>query len=143
MKPGPERLLLDAYPRRYTLETRFSDVDRNEHLNNVAIASFYEDARVRAQAEIYGPEKYTEGQRVVAANVAIAYLEEGYYPDAVTVTCGVGSIGRTSYTIAQALFQNGKCIGVADTVIVFCNAAGPTPLPPTLRAELEKFLLTA
>ena len=45
----PQRLLLASYPYRLPIETQFSDMDVAGHVNNVAVARFYECARARFQ----------------------------------------------------------------------------------------------
>lgn len=41
----PQRLLLDNYSFQITIPTRFADLDTLRHVNNVAIASLYEESR--------------------------------------------------------------------------------------------------
>jgi len=46
MRPEPFRLERSVYPYFRRVIARFSDMDSEGHLNNVALASFYEDGRV-------------------------------------------------------------------------------------------------
>ncbi len=137
MKPAPERLLLATYPYRTELDTRFGDMDVQRHLNNVALAGLYEEARVRFITSLYQIHLRGDGQRPVLAEASIRYLAEGRYPGRLTGAAGLVRIGRTSYVIAQAMFQEDVCIGTADIVIVWTEAGRPTPIPAPFRAALE------
>ncbi|MGJ3628623.1 thioesterase family protein [Sphingomonas sp. MMS24-JH45] len=73
-RPEPRRLLLDTYPRREVIRTRFQDLDLMGHLNNVAFAALFEDARVRFNG-LLGRMNCGDGFRAVVANT-ITYLAE-------------------------------------------------------------------
>ena len=45
--PDADRLVEGNYGFIFDLEPRFSDMDAQRHLNNVAIAQYYEEARTR------------------------------------------------------------------------------------------------
>ena len=136
-KPAPERIQLPTYGWTRSLEPRFGDMDALRHLNNVAIARLYEDGRVRFTDASGVREALDLNHGFLVAEVSISYLAEGVYPDPLTVGCGVGRIGTSSFTIAQALFQRDRCIGVADTTLVHVQRGqGPRPLPERIHARL-------
>ena len=80
--------------------------------------------------------------RVLVANIDIAYLAEAHYPEIIRVGGGVCRIGRSSYVIANALFQNGRCVGVAETVLVATADGKPAPLSEEVREALLRVQLT-
>ena len=129
-KPPPERLLLQTYPWTRAVEPRFGDMDALRHLNNVAIARLYEDGRVRFTDQSGLRGALERGHGLVVAEVAIQYLAEGGYPDPLTIGCGVGHVGSSAFVIGQGLFQNGCCIGTAETTLVHVNRyeGGSRPL---------------
>ena len=136
-RPAPERLQLPAYSWTRTVEPRFGDMDALRHLNNVAIARLYEDARVRFTDTSGVREALEPRHGFLVAEVAISYLAEGHYPDPLTLGCGVARVGTSSFVIAQGLFQRGRCIGVADTTLVHVlRGEGPRPLTEAVRAIL-------
>lgn len=141
MKPAPERLRLATYPYRTELDTRFGDMDVQRHLNNVALAGLYEEARVRFVSSLYQIHSRPDGQRPVLAEASIRYLAEGRYPGRLTAAVGVLKIGRSSYVIAQAMFQEDACIGTADIVIVWTEAGRPCSIPVAFRTALESALI--
>ena len=141
MRTAQERLDLATYPFSTELDTRFGDMDVQRHLNNVALAGLYEEARVRFVSSLFQIHLRPDGQRPVLAEATIRYLAEGRYPGRVTAAAGLLRLGRTSYVIGQAMFQNGTCIGTADIVIVWTDSGRPAPIPRDLRAALEGALI--
>lgn len=135
------RLILKNYPAALDVPVRFADLDPLRHINNVAFGQFYEEARVHLNTQVFAKAQ-TRPERMLVANVDIAYLAEGLYPGVIRVGSGIGRIGRTSYEIVQALFQNDKCIGAAQTIVVYIQNGQPASPPPEVRAVLETFLFT-
>ena len=137
MKPSPERLLLASYAFTTDIDPRFGDMDSLQHLNNVALAGIYEEARLRFTATFRHTPEGENGQRPVLAEILIRYLAEGRYPGTLTAGIGLLHLGRTSYKVGQALFQSGRCIGIADTVIVWTSEGRPHPVPDHFRTALD------
>ena len=113
-------------------------MDVEGHLNNVALASFYEDARVSFLRDLAGADRTF---RFVIASIRISYLAEAHYPGDYDVGLGVTRFGNTSFDIGCGLFIGDKCVGVCDTTQVTIGEAGPITIPQALRAALEKKLL--
>lgn len=135
--PRPEPALLDParYPFEHRITTRFADIDPNQHLNNVALAAMMEDARVRFNLAIGSAIRIGE-RRAMVASVAMEYLAQGHFPDPVTVHCGIEGVGRSSWTVAQLLEQNGNPVAFARSVLVAIADDRPTPVPDDYRAVL-------
>ncbi len=140
MRDDPRRHDPASYAWSAEMATRFADMDVNRHLNNVAIARFFEETRVRFNWSLFAGEGATR-PRFLVGHVAIDYLGEGEYPAPVTMTYAVASIGRSSFRCAKGMFQNGRCVALCDTVLVHRGPDGPAPLPDTLRTRLEPLLL--
>ncbi|WP_353200076.1 acyl-CoA thioesterase [Sandarakinorhabdus sp.] len=137
MRGDPGRLLAETYPARLDLPTRFGDMDANGHLNNVAIAQLFEEARVQFNT---GTARLFAGPRprFMVAHVGIDYLAEGHYPHAVALMLGVSHIGTSSFRMAMAAFQAERCIALSDAVLVVRGPdGGAAPLPAILRERLE------
>ncbi|XBQ16943.1 MAG: thioesterase family protein [Oceanicaulis sp.] len=138
MKPDPKRLDPSVYPLAITVPTRFRDLDTLGHLNNVAIGSFYEEGRAALNRTAFPPDmRHAHRMRMLIADVHIAYLGEAHYPGDLEVKAGILSVGRSSYTIGLALFQNGACVGTCETVLVNTDGEKPAPIPEDGRAALE------
>lgn len=141
MKPEPWRLDATAYPSTLEFPTRFGDLDPLGHLNNVSLARAYEEGRVRFSTSFAARELYADGGRVVVARVAIDYLAEAFYPLPLTVCTGVLRVGGASYSFGQLLLQDGRAVGVAESVLVFTSGGRSAPLPEALREALNARLI--
>ena len=142
-KPESWRLELAAYPVILANDTRFQDMDVNGHLNNVAFASLFENARVQLHRKARPWSERPKNERTMVASVEINYLREGNFPAPVTIGSGIGRIGNSSWVVVQAMFQKGECIGTCDNVIVCRTDNQPKPLRAELVAELEEMMANA
>ena len=135
MKPELFRLKRASYPFFRQVIARFSDMDTEGHLNNVALASFYEDARVSfLRAATQGGRPF----RFVIAHISISYLTEAHYPGNYDVGLGISRFGTTSFGIGCGLFMGDTCVGTCDTTQVTVSDSGPIPLPQGLRDLMDQ-----
>ncbi|MBB5280165.1 acyl-CoA thioesterase [Pacificimonas flava] len=143
MKNDPARQRRETYAYAVELAVRYGDLDTNNHLNNVAFSRFFEEGRVRLHHSLGGRRELDF--RPIVANISIDYLREGGWPAPIEVCAGIVRFGTSSYVVGQALFQEGACIAVSDTVMVNRAVDGPggAPLPESLRTALEPFRLSA
>lgn len=141
VRPDTARTERHHYPVWHQISTRFGDLDPLGHINNVAVTQLYDECRVWFNRLLERRANCTL-HRLVLAAFSVHYLAETQYPEPVELGVGVVEIGRTSYRLAQALYQQGRCVGVADSAIVHAPVTGTTPLPEEFRAELEKVRLT-
>lgn len=142
-KPEGWRLNLGAYPIILECGTRFQDMDINGHLNNVAFAALFENARVQLHRKARPWANRPDNERTMVASVAINYLREGNFPAPVTIGSGIGRIGNSSWLVVQAMFQNGLCIATCDSIIVCRTDNEAKPLRCEIVAELEEMLAKA
>ena len=142
--PKPESWRLDAasYPVCSEFQTRFQDMDINGHLNNVAFAALFESGRVLLNRAVRPLTERPANERTMVAMVEINYLAEGNFPDPVTIATGIGRLGTSSWTIVQAMFQNGRPIASCDTVVVCRTGNQAKPLRAEMIAELTANLVT-
>src|SRR5690606_1406029 len=108
------------------------------HINNVAIARYYENQRARFHLYMFGEDFYEKktGYSGVIVESTIRYLAECNFPAPVELGLAITHIGNTSYAFAQGLFQNGACIGVCDTAAVMLHDGKPAPIPSAVRERL-------
>lgn len=143
--PPEYRLTLTSYPLQLAMNTRYSDMDSYAHLNNGAIGRLYEDGRAKLHLELYQNENFFRPdapEKALIIDCHIQYLAEGHFPDGVITATGIGRIGKTSYRIDQALFQNQQCIGLCESIMVRTLEGNPSSLQGELRQRLEALLLT-
>lgn len=139
-KPDPALLVPPRYPFTHTISTRYADIDPNQHINNVALAAMFEDARVRFNHGA-GFTAAMAGHRAMVASLGIEYLAEGYFPAPVEAFVAVEALGRTSWTMVQLLVQGEVLIGFARSTLVCIRDDRPAPLPAEMRASLSNWLL--
>lgn len=117
---------------------RFSDLDPNGHVNNGAINSYFEDARVAFRHDFMADSgiDLIQGYAVVGFNAA--YLGHVRYPGEVEVGTVVTRIGNASFGLGQGVFQGGVCAASAEVAQVYFDPATgrSRPLPDPLRAAL-------
>jgi acyl-CoA thioester hydrolase len=134
----PHRLVLAAYPVAREVTARVSDMDGYGHLNAIRIGHFYEDAR----AAFYGVAfAGLHRARTPVAQLTLRYLGEGFWPGTMTIGTGMLKVGVSSYVMGQGLFQDGRCIGLCDTVLVSTENGRAHRLPDDIRAAAEAMKL--
>ena len=139
-KPDPRLLQTETYPFILNIDTQFGDMDAYAHLNNLAIAGFYESARARMQLHITGRQDFFKPDspdKILLIEARLQYLAEGRYPEPVEVRTGIGHIGNSSYRLHQALFQQNRCIGLCEAVMIYTLHGKPTTIPHDIRQQLE------
>ena len=142
-KPESWRLVAASYPVAIELQTRFQDMDISGHLNTVAFAALFESGRVLLNRDVRPLDERPANERTMVAAVEINYLAEGNFPDPVQIATGIGRLGTSSWTIVQAMFQNGGCIATCDTVVVCRTDGQAKPLRAAMVAELQEKLAKA
>ena len=138
-RPTPDRLLPERYAVHVTLPTRFQDLDAMGHINNVAFAALFEDARVRFNRAL-GRMNRGDGLRAVVARNEVNYLAEGSYPEDVAIATAVGRIGTRSWDMVAVMHQNGRAIATCDTTIVMTHPVNGG-IPEDFRAGLTAVML--
>jgi acyl-CoA thioester hydrolase len=140
------RLAGGHYPVRFTYPSLFSDMDANRHLNNGTIGRLFEEGRVRLGYRVFsaaGSSAAANGLIILLATITIEFLREGRYPGSVEVATAVTRVGGSSFALAQAAYQDGACIALADCVMVKSSPDGPVPLTEAERGLLAGLALTA
>jgi acyl-CoA thioester hydrolase len=142
--PRPDPALLDParYPFRCEIETRFGDIDVNQHINNVALVGLLEEARVRFH-RMSGYHAEMKGLTSMVASIAVEFLGQSYFPDPLEMHIAPSKIGNTSYTLDQLVTQNGRAVAHARVVLVCMDKDGPVPLPAGFRDNVGPWMLKA
>ena len=122
---------------------RFGDLDRQNHVNNVAFASFCEGGRVRFFDTIVRPLIGWD-DLFALVKITIEYRHEVHFPGSVEVGTRLTGLGRSSVTFGQGLFNEARCVATAEAVVVLMDAttrkAKPFPeeAAATLRALINR-----
>jgi acyl-CoA thioester hydrolase len=143
--PSPSRPraalpVLTDFPGRTTHTIRHGDLDAQGHFNNTVFASFFESGRV----ELIRHPEYglrVPGTTLVLARTEIDFRRELHYPGTVEIGTGIAEIGRSSFTFAHALFDDGACAATGHATMVLIDAATrrSRPLPDDLLARMRRW----
>lgn len=133
---------LPAFPRRSTDKIRYADTDRQGHVNNALFATFLETGRVEILYDRESPLA-AGGAEFVIASLQIDFLGEITWPGEIVVGTGVRKVGNSSLTLTQGVFQDGRCVARADTVIVQIDghSRSSRPLTDSARERLQQMQL--
>lgn len=130
---------------------RFSDQDSLAHINNVALAQYFEVARTAYVYDVIraaGP-KAVEKVEFILARVVIDFKRELHYPGAVEVGARLIRLGTKSMTSGYGIFRGDDCIATSEAVNVFYDMTTRSSMVPPadvrmiLEGELAAPILTA
>jgi acyl-CoA thioester hydrolase len=126
-RPAPRP---EDFPHRAVQTIRFSDLDRQDHVNNAVFVTFFEAGRVvilyNEEYGLRGP-----GASFVLAHLSIDYLGEIRWPGEVEIGTAIAAVGNSSLRVHQALFVNGVCVATAENTLVRVDKETHRPLPFT------------
>ena len=120
---------------------RFGDLDRQNHINNVAFASFCEGGRVRFFDSIVRPLIGWD-DLFALVKITIEYRHEMHFPGSVEVGTRLTRLGRSSVTFGQGLFNENRCVATAEAVVVLMDATTrkSKPFPESAAATLRALI---
>jgi acyl-CoA thioester hydrolase len=138
-KPAPQ---LADYPHRVTEIVRFGDLDTQGHVNNAVFSTYFESGRVaifRNQDLGIGVANAT----FVLVRQEIDFLRELHWPGNIVVGTALAELGRSSFTVAQAIFNGEECAAAGRATLVMMDTASrrPRPLTPDAIARLDQWKL--
>jgi acyl-CoA thioester hydrolase len=120
---------------------RFQDIDRLDHVNNIAIATYVETGRIEfLDAVTPGTLRRSDAPFWVIAQLDLRFRAQAHYPGRVRIGTSVLRVGNSSVTLGQGLFDaEGHCIASAESVVVLIDArtGRGVPLPPEARSAME------
>jgi acyl-CoA thioester hydrolase len=131
---------------------RFGDTDGLKHINNIALAEWFELARNEFY-RFFTPDldlSY-EKWKLIMVRTEFEFLKEMYYGANVEIRSYIIKIGNTSYTTYHEAWQNGELKSTGYAVIVHYDfiEKRTKAIPMDIRKKLEehwadeKILLTS
>lgn len=109
---------LDDFPARSRDKLRYGDTDRQGHVNNAVFSTLLETGRVELLYPGDGTTMSDEGAAWVIVRIELDLVGEITWPGSVDIGTRVAKVGRSSVTMQQGLFQDGRAVARATTVIV-------------------------
>lgn len=138
-----ENMMLSDFPVIAFDKIRYSDTDRQGHVNNAAFSTFLETGRTEI---LYSRELpvLSKNASFVIASLKLDFLNEIEWPGQIDIGTGILKIGNSSVTFFQKLYQNNICAAAAETVIVQVrnDKSGSQPLGEDAKGILRRYLLS-
>ncbi|MGD2078811.1 MAG: thioesterase family protein [Chloroflexota bacterium] len=127
-------LSIEDFPLRTYDKVRYADTDRQGHVNNAAFANFLETGRVEF---LYDPDNplAEDGASFVIASLELRFVSEVNWPGRVDIGTGITEVGNSSLSLFQGLFQDGRCVAIADTVVVQIDDSDKKSCPLSDKAK--------
>jgi len=131
---------LADYPHRVTDNIRFADLDPQGHVNQAVFLTYFETGRV-AMFRDRDLSIGVPGATFVLVRMEVDYLRELHWPGTIEIGTGVAEFGRSSFTVAQAIFCEDACTaaGRATMVCIDLDTRKSRPLPEEAVARLRQW----
>jgi acyl-CoA thioester hydrolase len=132
----------------HRLEVRFRDCDPMGHVNNAVYLTYLEQTRFAHWRSVWGrgaPQLPPGMPGVILARIECDYRRPASYGEMLEIRLRVAAIGRTSFRYEYEMVdQQGRRVLEAKTVQVMYDyaEARPVPIPPEIRAALEREMET-
>ena len=132
----------ESYRHWSPVTIRFSDQDSLGHINNVALAQYFEVGRTAYVYDIIRAAGCEGRIEFILARLVIDFKRELHYPGAVEVGSRLTRLGRKSLTTGYGIFRGEDCIATSEAVNVFYDMGSRRTIEPPadVRAVLEREL---
>jgi acyl-CoA thioester hydrolase len=122
-KPVPQ---LADFPHRVKDIIRFADLDPQGHVNNAVFSTYFESGRV---VMFRNPDLGigVPNATFVLVRQEIDFLRELHWPGDVEVGTALAEFGRSSFTVAQAIFHDDVCAATGRATLVMLDTATRRP----------------
>ncbi len=116
---------------------RFGDLDVIGHVNNLAMGSYFENARVALLRKVF--PNWPNGETLfVLVQTRFDYFYELNYPAQLRIGTRLLSFGRSSMRLGAALYHDKELVAQSTTVSALINqeTRKPVMVPDDLRQEI-------
>lgn len=133
----------DLFPHWTRERARYGDTDRQGHVNNARFATYFESGRVELFASPDIRAALPAGTEFVIVRLCIDFMAEVHWRDELAIGSGLTALGRSSFTLRQAIFRGDAPVAAAESVLVLLDTTSRRahPLPEALRAALGRYRL--
>lgn len=132
------------YPHTFSSEVVFGDLDAMGHMNNLALLRMLETGRVgyMVRTGLAGYDELT----YVLARLETDFRSQGHFGDRLTCGTRIAALGRTSFTMEQAVWHEDETILIRSKSILVALAPDketPVPVPARWRRVMQEWEQTA
>ena len=106
--------LIEDFPFRYNLTTRWKDMDSFGHVNNAVFLTYLEDARITFFKRW---NIKSRNKSIIVASVKIDFLRQVQHPSNLIIGQRISRIGNSSFDIHSAIYLKGAKKPSASAVI--------------------------
>jgi len=142
--PTPTRPARAEYRYVQPVTSRWMDNDLYGHVNNAHYYSYFDSVVNRYLVEQGGLDIHRGAVVGYIVSSACEYFAPVAYPDPLEVGVRVDRLGSSSVRYGVALFREGdpaaRAAGTLVHVFVDRATSRPTPVPPAVRAALERIV---
>ncbi len=140
MRPVPHDI--NDYPHKMEIQTRWNDNDIYGHVNNAVYYTWF-DTLVNNFLIENGLLEIGKSETIgLVVDTACQYFAPLSYPETVTATLRVGSIGTSSVRYEIALFSAGETTAAAQGHFVHVYVDANTRKPVAISAKMRGALQT-
>ena len=129
---------------RVTIQPRFGDTDILGHINNTALAAWFEAAR-HPLFGIFAPDLVIEKESfpLIMAHTDYDFADELFFQHPVEIRSWISRIGTKSFTVYHEAWQEGRLCVKGSAVLVHYDFVKKqsTPLPDDKKISLSEHLL--
>ena len=131
------------FPLKSYDKIRYSDTDRQGHVNNAKFSTFLETGRTELLYLYEGHPLHDDDGSFVIAKQELELISEIKWPGTVEIGTLISKVGNSSIGFQQALYQNDILVARANSVIVHVdvNTKRSKPLSEETKEILLKFYL--
>lgn len=126
-----------------SIHTRYSDLNPQRHVNNAAMGVLLAEARSRIVHKNFERVGRDGNFVKLVGQFAVSYLDQVHYPEPFEMGVGVMDIDESTVRLGQALFQHGKCLSVAESILAGTRNGRAALLPEAVRAAWQELTLSA
>lgn len=121
-----------------TITPRFYETDALGHINNAAIAAWFEVARINF-LESMGEDGPDSAKNWVLASLKIDFIKETFYGTDVIATITGAKLGNSSFTVECEMSQNDVVTVRGTAVLVYLDVQTKSSarIPDDLRKAVE------
>lgn len=132
------------YVHFLAIPTRWIDNDIYGHVNNALYYAFF-DTAINQYLIVEGGLDIAAGQIIgMAVETHCQFMQSLSFPEVIDAGLRVGKVGNSSVRYELGLFKQGESATAATGyfvhVFVDRQTRRPAPIPPTIRAALERLL---
>jgi acyl-CoA thioester hydrolase len=124
------------------MQTRWMDNDHYGHVNNVAYYSYFDSAVNGYLMEATASDTRELSAIGIVAETGCRYLKEISFPDVLHIGLRLEKLGNSSVVYQLGVFRgtdtDPSAVGRFVHVYVDQKTRRPVPIPPVIRAALEK-----